>query len=142
MLTAITNMCVLFRGPIGTFELVRTKFVLKLLLQQMLQENENRFVEEVMPEIINNQMYQAISFPSILRMEILRHNDSDVSIVQTFVGRYLEYQQQDRNRLLSTEARELVKLQNPELMVKLLEKAKPQTLLKLLEYNDFRQAYR
>lgn len=31
MLTAITNMCVLFRGPIGTFELIRTKFVLKLL---------------------------------------------------------------------------------------------------------------
>lgn len=33
MLTAITNMCVLFKGPIGTFELVRTKFVLKLLQQ-------------------------------------------------------------------------------------------------------------
>ena len=31
MLTAITNMCVIFRGPIGTFELIRTKFVLKLL---------------------------------------------------------------------------------------------------------------
>lgn len=94
-----------------------------------------------MPEIINNKMYQAISFPSILQMEILRHNDSDASIVQTFVGYYLEYQQQDRSKLLSTEARELVKLQNPQLMVKLLRKAKPALLLKLLEYNDFRQMY-
>ena len=33
MLTAITTLCVLFKGPIGTFELVRTKFVLKLLQQ-------------------------------------------------------------------------------------------------------------
>lgn len=107
----------------------------------MLQESESMFVEEVMPEIINNQMYQAISFPSILQMEILKHNDSGVSIVQTFVEHYLEYQEQNRNKLLSTEAREFVRLQNPQLMVKLLAKVRPAILLKLLEYNDFRQEY-
>lgn len=94
-----------------------------------------------MPEIINNKMYQVISFPSILQMNVIRHSDSDMSIVQTFIQQYLEYQQQDRDRLLSTEARELVKLQDSQLMVKFLEKVRPATLLKLLEYNDFRQEY-